>query len=145
MEPCFGTPNYLIEKYMPSDQDETGCMARLEYIVKSDWTGFCLQLQGADLDKYSKITFDIRADDPVPAMMKIDLRRDNGQEVSSAKVSGITQQWKTMSVDLSAFQAVGWASPLSSLTNLEELALVFEEGRSGESGVVYIDNIQAVP
>jgi hypothetical protein len=126
--------NSLVVSYVP--EDRPGCVARLEYEIV-DWGGFWIRLQGADLSPYSQLVFDIKADpQEIPKEVKIELKRAGLQEVSIRRISGITAEWQTMSVNLEDFEG-----SLPSFADMEELAFVFEANDFGSIGVVYLDNI----
>jgi len=134
MGPAYVPPDNLVESYVP--EGGPGCVARLEYDI-ADWGGFWIRLQGADLSPYGQLVFDIKADpQEIPKEVKIELKRAGLQEVSIRRISGITTKWQTMSVNLEEFEG-----SLSSFTDMEELAFVFEANDSRSIGVVYLDNI----
>ena len=148
MGAAYELPNRLVEVYVP--EEEQGCRVKLDYEI-STWAAFWLKLNGADLSPYTQLVFDVRADSDfaVPQQMKVELKRfcrtegvttvcDQG---STIYVSGITQEWRSVSVDLSDFGPAGFSTPLSSLAEMEELVFTFEANRAGPSGVVYLDDI----
>jgi len=139
-------PNRLIESY-PQESGK-GCVARLEYHIET-WSAFWIKLQKADLRPYNTLTFDIRADEPVPRELKIELKRLCSSqpcgEISIYYLAGITSAWQTRSVPISEFGSTGWAATLSSLEDMEELVFTFEADHSGNGGVVYLDNIAFTP
>jgi hypothetical protein len=151
---CAGTNNSMGAAYNPPDDNlmqtyvqepGRGCVARLEYHI-TNWSAFWMKLQGVDLSPYSRLTFDVRADQPhIPGAMKIELKRAGNGEVSIKYVSGITADWQNMSVNLSEFGPTGYTAELSSLTGMEELVFTFEASRSGTQGVVYLDNVTFRP
>ena len=101
-----------------------------------------MQLQNTDLTRYSRLTFDVRADQiGGTSSMKSELKRAGLKEVSILYVSGITAAWQTMSVNLVDFGPTGYTQELSSRTAMEELVFTFEAAHSGENGVVFVDNI----
>jgi len=144
MGAAYDPPDSLVETYV--QEPGRGCVARLEYHIRA-WSAFWMKLQDVDLSPYSNLVFDIKADPQlgIPAEMKIELKRANGQEVSIIYVSEITADWQTKRVPLSDFGPTGVTAPLSALTAMEELAFTFEANRSGTDGVVYLDNIALEP
>lgn len=120
--------------------------ARLEYNICA-WAAFWLKLQGIDLSGYTRLSFKIRADDPPPTAMKIELKRDDWRnkrgEWVITHVKGITSQWQTMVVPLLGFVPVPWGNgqPLTVQTNMDEVVFTFEAAVSGSHGVVYLDDI----
>jgi formylglycine-generating enzyme required for sulfatase activity len=139
MGAAYDLPNHLHETYVK--EQGRGRVARLKYHVE-DWSAFWMKLRGTDLTPYSALVFDIRADQPGSVTeMKIELKRADRKEVSIIYVSGITISWQTKILNLDDFVPVGYAEPLSSLTDMEELVFTFEAKRSGTDGVIYLDNV----
>ena len=138
MGAAYNAPDSLTESYVA--ETDTGCMARIEYTI-SDWAAFWMKLQGADLRPYSRLYFDIRADpEPgIPGSMKLEMKR--GDEVSVLYVSGIEAGWRTLGVKLDDFGSAGYAVPVSSWQDVDELVFTFEAGSSGRQGLVFLDNI----
>jgi murein DD-endopeptidase MepM/ murein hydrolase activator NlpD len=151
MGAAFQEPgNRLTESYVLDT--EQGCAARLEYEIK-DWGAFWMKLQDARLTPFREsngfLTFDIRADEPIPNGVKIELKRFCAPnagcgELSVYYMTGITSDWQTRSVPLDGFGTTGWAATLSSWGALEELVFAFEAYNSGNNGTVYLDNITFV-
>lgn len=142
--------NQLAESYV-ADVGR-GCVARLEYEIK-DWGAFWLKLQDANLALFREsngfLTFDIRADIPIPNGVKLELKRFCAPnagcgELSVYYMTGITSEWQTRSVPLDGFGTTGWAATLSSWDSVEELVFTFEAANSGNNGFVYLDNITFV-
>jgi hypothetical protein len=112
-----------------------------------------MKLQNAPLTSFQEndgfLTFDIRADEPVPNGVKIELKRfcapdaDCG-ELSVYYMTGITSDWQTRSIPLAGFGTTGWAATLSAWDEVEELVFTFEAHNSGNNGIVYLDNITFV-
>ncbi len=140
MGAAYNAPDSLTESYV--DEAGRGCVAKLSYNIKG-WSAFWMKLQGVDLSPYRSLAFDIRADPSpgIPTQMKLELKRANGAEVSIEYVSGIESTWKTMSINLADFKSPGYAKPLTTLSEMEELVFTFEAAKSGGQGVVYLDNI----
>jgi len=144
MGAAYNPPDRLLETYV--QETDHGCVAKLEYNVV-EWSAFWLKLQGADLSAYSKLVFDIRADPQpgIPGQVKVELKRANNTEVSIIYISDITAHWQSSSVDLLDFGPTGYTTPLSAFTQMNELVFVFEASRSGNQGIVYLDNIGFAP
>lgn len=142
MGAAYNPPDNLKESYQ--SEPERGCVVRLEYKI-SGWAAFWLKLKGADLVGLRQLQFDVRADAQpgMPGQMKVELKRAG--EVSIAYVSGIGPGWKTISVELSDFGPAGYGKPVSAWTEMEELVFTFETNKSGNAGVVYLDNIVFTP
>jgi hypothetical protein len=139
MGAAYNPPDYLKEHYV--QELGRGCVVRLTYDIVN-WAAFWLKLEGSNLTSYNKLSFDVKsAHTGVPAAMRIELKRAGNTEISTINVTGLTTQWQTKSVNLADFEATGFAPPLSSLTDMEELVFVFESVSSGSQGVVYLDNV----
>lgn len=139
--------NKLEESYVP--EAGHGNVARLEYQIR-DWGAFWIKLQNLDLSSFHEgggyLSFDIKADEPVPGTVKIELKRlclgnEGCGELSVFVITGVTTNWQTRKLPLAEFGSVGWAPTLSTWTNVEELVFVLEAYSSGNDGVVFIDNI----
>jgi hypothetical protein len=65
MGAAYNPPDSLKESY--PQEPNRGCVARLEYKI-AEWSAYWLKLQGADLNAYSRLTFDVRAD-PQPGIV----------------------------------------------------------------------------
>jgi hypothetical protein len=142
--------NRLTASYLPGT--EPGCVAKLEYEIK-DWGAFYLKLNELNLNPYAAnngvLSFDIRADAPLPNGVKIEIKRfcpPPGVAVSCGELSvyymtGITSKWQRRLVPLAGFGTVGWAATLSSWEGIEELVFTFDAQNSGNNGTVYLDNI----
>jgi LysM repeat protein len=154
MGPAYQPPdNWLAKSYV--SETGHGCVVKLEYEIK-DWGAFYLKLNGPDLTSFIEndgvLSFDIRADEPIPNGVKIEVKRfcpPLGVEVSCGELSvyymtGITPEWQRRSVPLAGFGTVGWAATLSSWEGIEELVFTFEAHNSGNNGLVYLDNIAFV-
>lgn len=144
MGAAYNAPDVLAETYIK--EPGRGCVARLEYDI-NEWSAFWMQLGGVDLTAYATLNFDIRADDPAPWELKVELKHactpDVGcEEFSVFYTGGIDDQWRSMSLPLREFGTTGYAPPLSSLEDIDELVFTFERNHSGSEGVVYLDNIR---
>ena len=140
MGAAYNPPDSLVESYV--EEAKRGCAARLDYGI-SQWSAFWIKLQDVDLTPYSKLVFDVRADQQpgIPKQIKLELKRANGGEISIAYVSGIEASWETISIPFADFGPTGYAPPLSSFLEMEELVFTFEASKSGRQGVVYLDHI----
>jgi hypothetical protein len=139
MGAAFNPPDFLGESYVK--EQERGCVAKLNYQI-TDWSAFWMKLQLIDLTSYGRLEFDIKAAQPrIPQEIKVELKRNNKNEVSIAYISGITTDWQTMSVNLSDFGPTGYTDELSSFTRMGELVFTFEADHSGNQGIVYLDNV----
>jgi hypothetical protein len=69
MGAAYNSPDSLKESYQV--EANRGCVARLQYQI-TNWAGFWMKLQGADLRPYSRLVFDVRADPQpgIPGQMK---------------------------------------------------------------------------
>ncbi len=114
-----------------------GCVAKLEYDMEGG-TGIWLRLGGANLGPYSQLAFDIKvnSEEDAPEEYRIELKRADLQETSKVPMTGISTDWKTLSVSLSEFQG-----SLSSMADMEELVFMFEAGEGRKTGVIYLDNV----
>jgi hypothetical protein len=145
---CAGL-NVLKDTYI--SESDPGCVARLEYHI-TEWSAYYMKIPGADFTPYHQLVFDVKADGAVgiPKAMKIELKRlcsaetNLCQEVSIKYVSGITDVWQTMGInlDLRDLDSVNYAPPLSAFTEMGELVFTFEAKQSGTAGVVFLDNIR---
>ncbi len=139
MGAAYNPPDLLVDSYVK--EQGRGCVARLEYQI-INWSAFWIKLLHLDLTPYSKLVFDIKSSQTdIPAELKIELKRAGNKEVSIVYVSGFSTEWQTLIVDLKDFGESGYAPPLSSFTEMEELVFTFEANRSGKQGIVYLDNI----
>ena len=137
MGAAYSGSDRLWERYVP--ESGRGCVAELEYRIQY-WAAFWMKLQRADLATYSKLCFDTRAaEQGRPAQIKVELQRAN--EVSTARVGGITTDWQTLCVNLADFGPTGYAPPLSSFDDMEELIFTFETPYAGKNGTAYLDNV----
>lgn len=143
MGAAYNPPDFLEEKYI--DEPEHGCVARLEYDIK-EWAAFWMKLQETDFSSYSNISFDIRSESgsDIPEQIKIELKRA-GNQIGILYISNVTTDWQTMEVNLIDFGSAGFGNRLSSYTGMDELVFTFESNRSGNQGIVYLDNITLNP
>ena len=149
MGAAFQPPhNQLSEVYVP--EAGRGCKVKLVYQIR-DWGSLWMKLPNLDLSQFREnngvLTFDIRADEPIPYGMQIELKRfcvpDEGcGELSVYFMTGIMADWQTRSVRLEGFGSTGWAPPLSSWTDVEELVFTFAFPTAGNNGTVHLDNIR---
>jgi hypothetical protein len=147
MGAAYDSPNRLEESFIEGGAE--GCFIRLEYHSET-WSAFWTELLGVDLGAQSRLTFEVKAEVPLPQQFKIELKRpcpdDGCSEMSVHYVDGITTEWQTKSVALQDFGSVEWAPPLSSYDGLQELVFTFESSQTGTTdGVIYLDNITFEP
>jgi len=116
---------------------ERGCIAQLTYDMEH-WAGFWLRLDKTDLSPTSQLVFDIRTDslEQAPDFLKIELKRADGEEISTLRTTGLSTNWQRLRLNLENFMG-----PSASLSDLEELVFVFEAGDAHKTGVIYLDNI----
>ena len=149
MGAAFQPPhNQLNEVYVP--ETGRGCKAKLAYQIR-DWGTFWMKLPNPNLSQFREnngvLTFDIRAEQPIPYGVQIELKRfcvpnEGCGELSVYFMTGITAEWQTRSVPLEGFGSTGWAPPLSSWEGIEELVFTFAFPTAGNNGTVHLDNIQ---
>ena len=144
MGAAFNDPDVMFESYV--EETGRGCVARLDYDIDA-WSAFWLQIDGVDLTPYQTLNFDIRAEEPGPWELKVELKRGcvenvGCEEFSVFYIGGINDQWQQKSLPLREFGTTGYAPPLSSLAGIDELVFTFERNHSGSEGIVYLDNIR---
>lgn len=132
-------PNRLIASFV----FEEGAL-RLEYAIK-DWVAFWIKLQKADLSRYSKLQFTVRADREFSPSQNIKIELKRGDEIGILRFGGITQSWQTREVLLADFKNPGWGKVLSGWTDMDELIFTLEAAKVGGGGILYLDNIQFIP
>jgi hypothetical protein len=132
-------------------ESERGCVAKLGYHIDK-WSAFWIKLGELNLDQDSHLLFDIKADEPVPWEIKIELKRfcQSGEcrQVSTYHLGGdgrLTTDWQTIDLPLESFGSPDWTPGLFSYWGLEELVFSFEYGPAGTDGVVYLDNVMFTP
>ncbi len=139
--------NQLTENYIV--KPDRGCVAKLTYQVR-DWGAFWMKLPTPDLSAFREqngmLTFDIRANEPIPDGMQIELKRlclpnEGCGEMSVYYMTGITSEWQTHRVPLEGFGSIGWAPPLSTWDGVEELVFTFAFPNAGNNGSIYLDNV----
>ncbi len=130
----------LVETYV--QEPNHGCVARLEYNVE-DWAAFWMKLNGFNASEYNTLTFWARGDSVVgiPPEFKVELKRNDNNEISIHYVSGLTDSWQQFSIPLDQFGPFFDLPPLNGLDNLSELVFTFELDRSGRAGIMYLDDI----
>jgi murein DD-endopeptidase MepM/ murein hydrolase activator NlpD len=148
MGAAFQIPGNKLDESYVSD-GEHGCVARLEYEI-GDWAAFWLKLEDLQLNSFRDdngvLTLDIRADEPLPNGVKIELKRfclpnEGCAELSVYYMTAITTDWQRRSIPLEGFGSTGWSAPLSSWEGIEELAFTFEARNPGNNGIIFLDNI----
>ena len=139
-------PNCLIE----TSQEEAGHgeVLRLQYILAHSQI-YWIKLNSLDISTYNWLVLDIRADNSphLPESVQIELK-DETKKVAAVDIteavefSKISEEWQTVRLSLMDFVAVN--SSLS-LTDISELIIKVDIEKSGDQGVIYIDNIQFEP
>ena len=150
MGAAFVKPNNeLVEAYVPMASH--GKVSQLTYHI-SEWSAFWLKLEHLDIaDFYEEgggcLSFDIKAEEPVPGQVKIELKRlchDGGgcEETSIFVITAISTDWQTRCLPVAEFGTVGYLPIITDWSDIEELVFVFEAYYTGPDGVVYLDNIK---
>jgi hypothetical protein len=123
----------LIVEYMP--EAGMGSVARLEYYDVKVWAGFSIKLRNLDASYYDNLAFYAKSDpDNPPKNVKVELKRNNGNEVGVVFIFKLSDSWQQYTIPLSDF------IELQELDNLNELLFSFVEN-SGSAGVMYLDEI----
>lgn len=148
----YEAPNRLIDEYVADAGDDTGCAAKLSYSV-TDWVYFWVRLDDHDLDRYTILVFDLRADEPVPDRIRIELiptgQSDDqgGDPAWYTFVSRISDEWREVTLTRDDFRST--ADPqtrLSSFAGMYEVRFVLwgEDiaGEGAKEGAFYLDNIE---
>lgn len=146
MGAAYNPPDFLRESYV--EEPGRGCVAKLEFEIE-EWAAFWMKLQNADLSQYKEhngvITFDIKADQPIPEL-KLEIKRSctpnqGCDEMLICYTPNVTSDWQTISLSLDSFYPVDYALPLSAWNSVEELVFTLESRVSGNSGIVYLDDV----
>ena len=141
-------PPPLRETYL--DEPGHGCVVRLVFHTVA-WSAFWIKLPQLDAHGFATLAFDMRAEEPIPQSLKVELKRFCAPGFSCGEMSvyafgGLTTEWQTFAFSLAEFGSIGGTSPVTELRDLEELVFVFEYGRTGQDhGTVFLDNIRLVP
>lgn len=125
-------------------EPDRGGVILLNYNTE-DWAAFFVDLQGLDITPYQKIKFDIKSDLPLGSdILRVEIKRLNNQEVEFVNVTGITDEWKTYSIDISSFKPFVNKYPITDYSNIEEIVFVIDAVQAKENGVIYLDNIMLI-
>ena len=124
-------------------------MAKVDYTIET-WSAFWLKLRMLDLTVYRRLSFEIRADEPIPGSIKVELHRacttendtTDCEQYGVTDFSGITGTWQRKSIPLSDFKPTPGRDPLATWAGMQELVFTFESDKSGQHSVVYLDNIK---
>jgi len=137
MGAAYEQPNRLTETYVP--EPRRGCVVRLDYhMAENGWTAFWIKLsgKGQDLSRYRTLGFWARSEPgaPAPAMVKIELKRADNQEVAAQYLPlRLTPEDGWFNVALDKFR-------LSARTQMSELVFTFEAAGVGTTGVLVLDS-----
>lgn len=120
--------------------DPAGYAIRLDYDVDSPnpaYNGFWMKLNGEDGTAYNTLTFYVKGDAGAgfTKRMKLELK-DMTNKPSPYIVTGITEQWKKVSIPFEKFRRItDWKS-------LNELVFVFDDiNSSPKTGTIFIDQV----
>ena len=120
--------------------DTAGYSARLDYDVDSPqpaYNGFWMKLNGENASKYNTLNFYVKgnAEAGFTNRVKVELK-DMTNKPSPYIVSGITNEWKKVSIPFEKFRRItDWGS-------LNEFVVVFDDINSNpKKGTIYIDNL----
>ena len=120
--------------------DTAGYSARLDYDVDSPqpaYNGFWMKLNGENASKYNTLNFYVKgnAEAGFTNRVKVELK-DMTNKPSPYIVSGITNEWKKISIPFEKFRRItDWSS-------LNEFVVVFDDINSNpKKGTIYIDNL----
>ena len=131
--------------FEPNDAlgDPAGYCIRLDYDVDSPnpaYNGFWMKLNGEDVSQYNTLKFYIKGDSKTgyTKRVKIELK-DMSNKPSPYILSGITDEWKQVSIPLEKFRRISdWKS-------MNEFVLVFDDISSNpKTGTAYVDQIAFV-
>lgn len=128
--------------FEPDDSlgDPAGYSIRLNYDVDSPnpaYNGFWMKLNGEDVSQYNALKFYVKGDAKVGYTKRIKLElKDMSNKPSPYILSGITDEWKQVSIPLEKFRRItDWKS-------MNEFVLVFDDISSNpKTGTVFIDQI----
>ena len=139
-KPIDDTPE-LVESYV--QEPGRDCLVRLHYNLDGPWAAFWIKLRGFNANPYNTLTFLAKGDPAygIPPEFKVELKRNNNEEISIFYVSGLTSQWQLFAIPFDSFGPFYDEPPLSGYDNLSELVFTFEITRSGKSGVVFLDDV----
>ncbi|MBP9865942.1 MAG: hypothetical protein KBC91_06035 [Candidatus Omnitrophica bacterium] len=120
--------------------DPAGYSIRLDYDVDSPnpaYNGFWMKLNGEDATAYNTLTFYVKGDAAAGFTKRVKLElKDMTNKPSPYIVTGITDQWKKVSIPFEKFRRItDWKS-------LNEFVFVFDDiNSSPKTGTVFIDQV----
>lgn len=120
--------------------DPAGYAIRLDYDVDSPnpaYNGFWMKMNGEDATAYNTLTFYVKGDAGAGFTKRIKLElKDMTNKPSPYIVTGITDQWKKISIPFEKFRRItDWKS-------LNEFVIVFDDiNSSPKTGTIFIDHV----
>lgn len=120
--------------------DPAGYSIRLDYDVDSPnpaYNGFWMKLNGEDGTAYNTLNFYVKGDAGAGFTKRLKLElKDMTNKPSPYIVTGITEQWKKISIPFEKFRRItDWKS-------LNELVFVFDDiNSSPKTGTIFIDHV----
>ena len=120
--------------------DPAGYAIRMDYDVDSPnpaYNGLWMKLNGEDATQYNTLNFYIKGDKNAGFTKRVKLElKDMTNKPSPYIVTGISEQWKKVSVPFEKFRRItDWKS-------LNEIVFVFDDiNSSPKTGTVYIDQV----
>lgn len=120
--------------------DPAGYSIRLDYDVDSPnpaYNGFWMKLNGEDGTAYNTLNFYVKGDAGAGFTKRLKLElKDMTNKPSPYIVTGITEQWKKISIPFEKFRRItDWKS-------LNEFVFVFDDiNSSPKTGTVFIDHV----
>lgn len=141
MGAAFDPPDFLKESYIP--EEGRGCVARLEYQIPKVYAAFWMKLQGMNTKDYNTVTFYAKGDSTagIPQLFKVEVKRNNNAEMSIIYLSNLSDKWQQFAIPYNEFVQFFDFPALSGWDNLSELAFTFEIEKSGQTGVIFVDDI----
>lgn len=120
--------------------DPAGYGIRLDYDVDSPnpaYNGFWMKMNGADVSQYNTLTFYVKGDANAgyTKRVKIELK-DMTNKPSPYIVTGVTEQWKKISIPLEKFRRI------TDWKHMNEFVIVFDDiNSSPKTGTIFVDQI----
>ncbi len=120
--------------------DPAGYAIRLDYDVDSPnpaYNGFWMKMNGEDATAYNTLNFYIKGDATAGFTKRVKLElKDMTNKPSPYVVTGITEQWKKVSIPFEKFRRItDWKS-------LNEIVFVFDDiNSSPKTGTIFIDQV----
>ncbi len=120
--------------------DPAGYSVRLDYDVDSPnpaYNGFWMKLNGEDATAYNTLNFYVKGDDGSGFTKRVKLElKDMTNKPSPYIVTGITNEWKKVSIPFEKFRRItDWKA-------LNEFVIVFDDiNSSPKSGTVMVDQV----